>query len=210
MPYSVQLAELLCARLCHDLGGPIASLAGAVELATPDATYLAEIAAASTELGLRLRLLRAAFGSRGVQLDLARLTELAAGVPGGDRVALDLSGLPRDINFPPALGRMLVNLLLLAPEAMPRGGTLALRQVDDAAILAQIAGRRAAWPNGFAGYVADPATAGAALAAPRLRLGPWLVLLGAQLGVRLSLLLPAGNGRGAGAAPLLLQATAPS
>ncbi len=209
MPHSVQLAELLCARLCHDLGGPVASLAGAVELAPPDAPDLTEIAAASTEIGLRLRLLRAAFGSGGMRLDLPLLVELAAGVPGGERVTLDLSGLPRGDSFSPTLGRMLLNLLLLAPEAMPRGGTLALSRVDDAGVLARIAGPRAAWPNGFAGYVADPAAARAALTPPRLRLGPWLVLLGAQLGVLLSLLRPVGTGRGRGTAPLLLRAEAP-
>ena len=206
MPSPVLLAELLAARLCHDLGGPIAGLAGAVELAVADGADLPEIAAASTELGLRLRLLRAAFGTGGIRLDLPRLTELAQAVPGADRVRLDLDLLPRGTSFAPSLGRVLLNLLLLVPEALPRGGALSLSRVDEAAVLARLSGPRAAWPNGFATYLGDPAAARAALVPPRIRLGPWMALLAAQLGVRLSLLVPAGRARGP--APLLLRAEA--
>jgi histidine phosphotransferase ChpT len=207
MPHSVQLAELLCARLCHDLGGPIGGLAGAVELAAtgPD-SGLADIAAASSELGLRLRLLRAAFGAGGIRLDRPRLTELAAAVPGADRLRIDLDGLPRGASFAPSLGRVLLNLLLLAPEGLPRGGTLTLTRVDEAAVLARLTGPRAAWPNGFATYLGDPAAARAALVPPRFRLAPWVALLAAQLGVQLSLLVPAGRARGP--APLLLRGDA--
>ncbi|MGC8476007.1 MAG: histidine phosphotransferase family protein, partial [Acetobacteraceae bacterium] len=131
---------------------------------------------------------------------------LAGGVPGADRVRLELDLLPRGTSFAPPLGRVLLNLLVLAPEALPRGGTLALSRVDEAAVLARLSGPRAAWPNGFATYLGDPAAALAALVPPRFRLGPWLALLAAQLGVRLSLLLPAGRARGP--APLLLRAEA--
>src|SRR5487761_2378274 len=124
MPETVQLAELLCARLCHDLGGTIGILSGALELArrADRDDRLADAIEASDALSNRLRVLRAAWGPGGARLDAARLRELAAGLPGQDRVRLDLDALPRGTQFGPALGRMLLNLLAFAPEVLPRGG----------------------------------------------------------------------------------------
>ncbi len=210
MPETVQLAELLCARLCHDLGGTIGILSGALELArrAERDDRLADAIEASDALSNRLRVLRAAWGPGGARLDAARLRELAAGLPGQDRVRLDLDALPRGTQFGPALGRMLLNLLAFAPEALPRGGAVVLAPVDATAVVARLSGMRAAWPAGFAGYLNDPAAARAALAAPRALLGPWLALLAPRLGVALSLLLPTGTGRGNGPAPLLLRGPA--
>lgn len=218
MPETVQLAELMCARLCHDLGGAIGTLTGTLELArrataedtrraaTLAEATLAEATLAAEALAHRLRGLRAAWGSGGARLDEARLRELASGLPGQERVRLDLDLLPPGTQFGPGLGRVLLNLLILAPEALPRGGVLALSRVEEDTVLARLAGPRAAWPAGFAGYLNNPTAARAALATPRALLGPWLALLAPRLGVRLSLLLPTGNGRGNGPAPLLLRA----
>jgi histidine phosphotransferase ChpT len=206
MPDSVHLAELLCARLCHDLAGALGSLTSTLELAEtrPGGPRLVEAVAAGEDLTRRIRLLRAAWGGDGGRLDLARLRDLARGVPGGDRIEIDLTDLPRRFVFAPGVGRVVLNLLLLAPETMPRGGLMALTPAGEALVL-RIAGTRAAWPAGFAGYLANPDEARAAAAGPRSVLGPWIALLAAHLGVRAALLLPTGHGRGAGPAPLLLQ-----
>lgn len=211
MPDSVHLAELICARLCHDLGGPLGSLTGALELAQTQlaGAPLADAVAAGEDLARRIRLLRAAWGGDGGRLDLPRLRDLARGTPGAEQIQLDLSALPRGLVFASGIGRILLNLLLFAPEALPRGGVFALAPVGDG-ILLRIAGPRAAWPAGFAGYLANPDAARAAPAGPRSVLGPWIALLAAHLGVRAALLLPSGPGGGAGSALLLLQQAHPA
>lgn len=78
---ALRLAELLAARLCHELAGPIGALAGTLELAIEDADgagfALALEQAAAT--AARLRLVRAAWGLPGEPLDVAGLRELLAG-----------------------------------------------------------------------------------------------------------------------------------
>jgi histidine phosphotransferase ChpT len=215
MPDHVRLAELMCARVCHDLGGLAGSLTGSLDLAQAPAAgagAIAEAVTAAEELARRLRLLRAAWAGDGARLDLPRLRDLAGGAPGADRVQLDLSGLPRGTVFTPGIGRLLLNLLLLAAEALPRGGTVALWDAApggrDSSVLLRLTGPRAAWPAGFAGYLVNPDAARAALAGPRTVLGPWIALLAARLGIRASLLLSTG-GRGNGPAPLLLEPAPP-
>ena len=206
----VRLAELMCARICHDLGGPLGSLTDTIELSQgqSDSTALTEAAVAAEELSRRLRLLRAACGGNGGRLDLPRLREFARGAPGADRMELDLTALPRGMVFASGIGRILLNLLLFGPEALPRGGRLSLSALDENGMLVRITGPRAAWPSGFALYLTNPNAAFAALGGPRSVLGPWIALLAAQLEVRAALLLPSGTGRGAGPAPLLLQQAA--
>ncbi|MBW4089729.1 MAG: hypothetical protein HIU82_01250 [Proteobacteria bacterium] len=205
----LRLAELMCARMCHDLGGPLGSLTGTLELsqASPDSASVTEAAEA---LSCRLRLLRAAWGGNAGRLDPPRLRELGRGAPGADRMELDLAALPPRTVFAPGIGRILLNLLLLGPEALPLGGKFSVTPLDDGGMLVRIAGPRAAWPQGFALYLTDPEAAFAALSGPRAVLGPWIGMLAAQLDVRAALLLPSGSGRGVGPAPLLLHQRVPA
>ena len=76
MSESLDLAELLCARLCHDLSGLLGSLLGVLEIAREEqggseTLGLAETTAA--ELATRLKLLRAAWTETGEALDLPML-----------------------------------------------------------------------------------------------------------------------------------------
>ena len=89
---SLQLAELLCARICHDLSGPVGAAAAGAELledmdAAPDAETL----------------------------------ELAAG-PKAARKNFRRAAAPASVNG--ATARLLLNLVLLAKDALPRGGTI--------------------------------------------------------------------------------------
>jgi len=65
MSEALRLAELLCARLCHDLGGLLGSLIGVLEIAREEHAESETLALAeetAIELGQRLKLLRAAWG----------------------------------------------------------------------------------------------------------------------------------------------------
>ena len=86
------LAFTLGARLCHDLAGTLGALAGTLDLAAdgqdPEALELA--AACAREASARLRLLRAAWSANPEQPDLPRLI---AGLPGAERLTVDLSAM---------------------------------------------------------------------------------------------------------------------
>ena len=96
MNEALRLAELLCARLCHDLSGPLGALIGVLEIAReeqPASETLALAEDTAVELGQRLRLLRAAWGQDGDDLDVARLRTSPTACRSSRRVRLDLGGL---------------------------------------------------------------------------------------------------------------------
>ena len=199
MSDALQLADLIAARLCHDIGGPIGTLAGTLELASAEQVAQAEAVAtvneAARDLTRRVRLLRFAWSAEATPMDVARLEDLAIGAPGADDVRLDVTALRRETVFPAAMARILLNVVLLAAESLPRGGTLALADAGDGQVLATLTGPRAAWPPDLAAVIADEAAAWAALAEPRTLLAPLTALLARRAGIRLSLPMPTGTQR---------------
>ena len=93
----VRLAELVCARLSHDLGGLLGSLTGVLDLAREAAggseEELALAVETAQEIAGRLRLLRAAWGGGSGAVAIAELQDFRRGITGHRRVRLDLSGL---------------------------------------------------------------------------------------------------------------------
>jgi histidine phosphotransferase ChpT len=205
----LRLAELLCVRLCHDLSGPIGALIGVLDMAReehPGSDTLALAEETATELAQRLKLLRAAWGREADDLDIGRLQEFAESLSSSRRVRFDLNGLRPDRVFPPAVGRVVLNLLLLAADCLSGGGIAALGEGPSEGVLVTISGPRAAWPAGFSGWLMDPDSAVAAmLADPRHLQGPLTALLVPAYGYRLSILMPASvMGDAEPAPPLLL------
>lgn len=198
----IRLAEVLAARLCHEFGGPLGTVAAALEFArggesAPEALALAAEAAAA--MTARLRLLRAAWAGGADALDGPGLRALCGGLP--PKVAVDADGLAA-ARFPAPVARLLLNVALLAADCLPRGGRLTLGIAGPGATLAMLDGHDAAWPRGFAAWMADPAPAwrAAATAGPRGLQGPLTALLAHAAGARLSFAF----GREPQAAPPLL------
>lgn len=190
----LRLAELICARMSHDLGGAIGTLVGALELADDpsvagEALELAGQAAA--ELRQRLELQRATWGPTSGSLNLAALRALAEGLPHGKRCVLNVSALPRDTEFEPPFARMVLNLLVLAGDALNGGGEITLDGSGTDLVLA-IAGPRAAWPTGLASCLASEEGAWAAVRDARSVPAPLAALLARALGLRLTMLMPVG------------------
>jgi hypothetical protein len=98
---------------------------------------------------------------------------------------------------------VLINMLLLAIEALPRGGTISLSGAADGDVMLLVSGSPVAWPAGLALALADPLRA--PLDDPRGVQGPLVAHLALEAGLRLSLLF-AASGFPAGAPPLLLSA----
>jgi len=144
-----RLARLMSARLCHDLGGAVATLTGTLDLldqGDPEAMGLAR----ETALMLRgrLKLYGAAWGLSEADCPAEELAALLAAAPASPRVRFALDGLGRDRPVAAALVPLVLNAALVGAEALPRGGTVALAG-DARGLMVLPAGRQAAWPPGF-------------------------------------------------------------
>lgn len=202
----LELAEFLCARICHDLSGPLGSIAGAVELAIEDEQGREEALSVACEaavvLGRRLRLLRAAWSGDCAPLDIGQVRQLAAGLPGAQRLQLDTSHFDAPVAFSSGAGRLLLNVMLLASESLPRGGIIALSGSARNDVVATIDGPHAAWPPDLGACLADPSAAAAAMTSARTVQAPLTALIARHVGLRLSIMMPSGPGESP--APLLL------
>ncbi|HVR90815.1 MAG TPA: histidine phosphotransferase family protein [Novosphingobium sp.] len=132
MPESLELASLLCSRLCHDLLSPVGALNNGLELLAEEKDpemrkrcfeLLEQSARISAD---KLKFFRLAFGAAGGFGEMVAVQEPKALVDGlvgnNERVtvswALGADALPK-----PAV-KTLLNLALIGIEALIRGGTL--------------------------------------------------------------------------------------
>jgi histidine phosphotransferase ChpT len=128
----LRIVELLCLRLCHDLISPVSAANNGIELLTEfgesletDAIDL--IAESAKTASRRLEFFRAAYGLPGgaadLPLELAR--RLAMDSAEGSGSTLTWTGAASvDGGAPGGLARLVLNLVLLAGEALPRGGRI--------------------------------------------------------------------------------------
>ncbi len=128
----MRVAELLASRLCHDLVGPIGAVNNGMELLEDEDLGMSddaiELAASSARQAANLlQFFRLAYGMAGVRIggDLGDLRELATGFLASSKTALDWTavGQPAE-ETPGGLGKLLLNLIVLGEECLPRGGTL--------------------------------------------------------------------------------------
>lgn len=131
----LRLAELLCARLCHDLSGPIGGAAAGVELladsGAPDADDVRLLADSVTAAASHLRFLRAALG-HGAAPFAAGEPEALSRAFLASRGGVTLDWRDDGGEVPRPLGKLALVLVLVARDALTRGGTVAvrLRQVE--------------------------------------------------------------------------------
>jgi histidine phosphotransferase ChpT len=177
------LAQAVCTRVCHDIGGPTGALAGALEMMAGEVEDAAEVARDAVQvIDRRLRFWRAAVGGVGQPLDAAALAGLAEGLTLGKRLSVSLGGMAPGASAEPALAQALLLAILLATESLPRGGTVRVSGSPETALAVQPEGPAAAWPAALSevlrNRVAVPLTPrgvalpllGMALAAGRVRL----------------------------------------
>ena len=186
---TIRLVEQICARLCHDLGGLIGTVGNALDMVAEDAgrdnEVLAFAASAANALTQRLRLMRAAWGPETDALPLPELVKLVTSALATRRIGLDSRALPPDCVFPPPISRVVLNLIVLACDCLPKGGTIVLMGAP-ADLLVRIDGPGAAWPAGFTSCLHDEAAAIAALTGARSVQMPLTVLFALSRKLRLS------------------------
>jgi histidine phosphotransferase ChpT len=204
---ALRLAELLTARLCHDLSGALGTVVGALEMARDDPSMAADALPlagdASRELSARLRLLRAAWADGIGGMLTADLLNLLQGMSQARRLRIDAAQLDQDAAFTPNGGRLLLNVLMVAAESLPRGGLLTISGSPTGQIVVAIDGAGAAWPPGFAACLAEEAAAWEAVTDARRLQAPLTALIAWSSALPVTMLLPSGSNSGA-PPPLLL------
>jgi histidine phosphotransferase ChpT len=129
---ALDLASLLCSRLCHDLMSPVGALNNGIELlgdeTDPDMRekcleLLADSARATAN---KLKFFRLAFGAGGGFGDEIDTAEAEAALEGlfGAEGKIELGWVVDDEKLPKGAIRLLLILALLAGDALVRGGRL--------------------------------------------------------------------------------------
>jgi histidine phosphotransferase ChpT len=129
---AVDLASLLCSRLCHDLMSPIGALNNGIELLADEQDpemrqrcleLLEESARASAN---KLKFFRLAFGAGGgfgESIDTRAAQAVLEGLFGRER-RMELGWMVAGDKLPKGAVKLLLNLALLAGDALVRGGRL--------------------------------------------------------------------------------------
>lgn len=182
------LAELLCARLCHDLAGAAGAVTAGAELLVEEgggspmaAEALDLMASSAISLSVRLRFLR---------LALSPANQSAAGQARTLALAYFSKGFPQGnwrLDWPaeqPVLpsgevAKLLLNLISVAQECLPRGGVITVR--TGAALIVAAEGSAAMIGEAASGLHA----AGWRDLTPRAAQGAYAALLVRQLGAEL-------------------------
>ena len=127
----LDLAALLCSRVCHDVISPVGAIVNGLEVLEEDNDpsmrdfALDLIRKSAHQASARLQFARLAFGaagSAGAAIDLGDAETVARGMFQDDKIALTWSS-PR-VLMPKNRVKLLLNLVMLATNAIPRGGTI--------------------------------------------------------------------------------------
>ena len=136
----VTLASLLVSRICHDLAAPAGAVNNGLELLRDEMPESADFASmdllefSAGETLNRLMFFRLAFGAvggLGVKILVAEAKSSAQKFFEGRKVGLDW---PADTppELPQPIIKLLMNMILLAAESLPRGGDVEVEISTDA------------------------------------------------------------------------------
>ena len=135
---SLDLAALLCSRVCHDLISPVGAIVNGLEVLADEndeetKTFALDLIKKSAgTASAKLQFCRIAFGaagSAGAQIDSGDAEKVARGFLEDDKTKLDWQ-IPR-LLLPKNRVKLLLNMLLVAGQAIPRGGQLSLKAVGE-------------------------------------------------------------------------------
>jgi histidine phosphotransferase ChpT len=130
---ALDLAALLCSRVCHDLISPSGAIVNGLEVleeSTDEETRgfaLDLIKKSARTASARLQFCRIAFGAAGsasAQIDLGDAENVARGFVEDEKVKLSWN-LTRSL-VPKNRVKLLLNMILVAAQSIPRGGIVAV------------------------------------------------------------------------------------
>ena len=132
-PDALELAALLCSRVCHDLISPVGAIVNGLEVLDDnpkpeDRDFALDLIRKSARTAsARLQFCRLAFGaagSSGAQIDLGDAQTMARGHLEDGKTSITWN-LPR-LLLPKNRVKLLLNMLVIAQHTIPRGGTLSV------------------------------------------------------------------------------------
>jgi histidine phosphotransferase ChpT len=136
---ALDLAALLCSRVCHDLISPTGAIVNGLEVLEEKEsdeetrTFALDLIKKSARTAsARLQFCRLAFGAAGsaaAQIDLGDAQSMARAFIEDDKTRL-VWNLPR-VLLPKNRVKLLLNMLIIAGQTIPRGGTLTVEPVGE-------------------------------------------------------------------------------
>jgi histidine phosphotransferase ChpT len=141
-PDALELAALLCSRVCHDLISPVGAIVNGLEVLDDnpkpeDRDFALDLIRKSARTAsARLQFCRLAFGaagSAGAQIDLGDAQNMARGHLEDGKIAITWN-LPR-LLLPKNRVKLLLNMLVIAQQTIPRGGMLTIDPIGENEIM---------------------------------------------------------------------------
>jgi len=133
---ALDLAALLCSRVCHDLISPVGAIVNGLEVLEEEKDEetkkfaLDLIKKSANTASAKLQFCRIAFGaagSAGAQIDTGDAEKISRGFLEDDKTKLAWN-LPRVLLAKNRV-KLLLNMLLIAGQAIPRGGQLTVEPI---------------------------------------------------------------------------------
>src|SRR5438552_2549926 len=137
-PDALELAALLCSRVCHDLISPVGAIVNGLEVLDDnpkpeDREFALDLIRKSARTAsARLQFCRLAFGaagSAGAQIDLGDAQNMARGHIEDAKTSIAWN-LPR-VLLPKNRVKLLLNMMIIAQQTIPRGGVLTVNPIGD-------------------------------------------------------------------------------
>jgi len=133
---ALDLAALLCSRVCHDLISPVGAIVNGLEVLEEEKDEATKVFAldlikkSAGTASAKLQFCRIAFGaagSAGAQIDLGDAEAIARGFLEDEKTKL-VWNLPRALS-PKNRVKLLLNMLIIAGQTIPRGGKISVEPI---------------------------------------------------------------------------------
>lgn len=163
-PDALELAALLCSRVCHDMISPVGAIVNGLEVLddsknADDREFALDLIRKSARTAsARLQFCRLAFGaagSAGAQIDTGDAESLSRSFLEDGKTSI-VWNLPRTLQ-PKNRVKLLLNMLVIAQQTIPRGGTLTVETMgegDNGGLRVRAAGLNARLPQNIAEMLA--------------------------------------------------------
>jgi histidine phosphotransferase ChpT len=145
----LDLAALLCSRVCHDVISPVGAITNGLELLDVEddegmrKMAMSLVKKSARQASAKLQFCRIAFGaagSAGSIIDMGEAGDVARAFVGEEKVRLDWQA-PRE-NRPKQHVKLLLNMMLIGMASIPRGGTVTT-QAEGSGFIVRAAGEGA-------------------------------------------------------------------
>jgi histidine phosphotransferase ChpT len=165
---ALDLAALLCSRVCHDLISPVGAIVNGLEVLEEDKdeetkTFALDLIKKSAQqASAKLQFCRLAFGaagSAGAQIETGDAERVARGLIEDGKITIAWN-LPRELVAKNRV-KLLLNMIVVGAGAIPRGGTLTVDAVENgyrvvaAGLNARLTAATAELVSGTGGHAVD-------------------------------------------------------